>query len=47
MTVVKTNCKSAPCHSPEELRKRAERPGIPIDAIIEEIARDLAAKAKR
>jgi hypothetical protein len=45
--MVKTNCKSAPCHSPEELRKRAARPGVPIDEIIEEIAREIAAKARR
>ena len=45
--MVKTNCRSAPCHSPEELRKRTERHGVPIDEIIEEIAKEIAAKARR
>ena len=44
--MVKTNCRSAPCHSPEELRKRAERPGIPIEELVKEIAREMA-RAKR
>ncbi|MCE4601849.1 MAG: hypothetical protein F7B18_01560 [Desulfurococcales archaeon] len=45
--MVKDDCRDAPCHSPEELRKRASRPGVPIDELIEEIARELAAKTKR
>ncbi|MEB3860927.1 MAG: hypothetical protein GSR84_01740 [Desulfurococcales archaeon] len=45
--MVKDDCRGAPCHSPEELRKRASRPGIPIDELIEEIARELAAKPRR
>ncbi|MCE4613735.1 MAG: hypothetical protein F7C07_07925 [Desulfurococcales archaeon] len=45
--MVKTSCKDAPCHSPEELRERASRPGIPIDELVKEIAEELAAKPKR
>ena len=44
--MVKTGCRDAPCHSPEELRKRAERPGIPIDELIKEIAEEITSKAK-
>ncbi len=44
---MKTDCRKAPCHSPGELRKRAERPGVHIDEIIGEIAKELSVKAGR
>jgi len=47
---VKTNCRSSPCHSPEELKRRLREPGYDIEEIkrmlLKEL-RELEAKAKR
>ncbi len=43
--MVKDSCRESPCHSPEELRRRASRPGIPIDDLIKEL-KELAAESK-
>jgi len=43
--MVMGNCKRSPCHSSDELRKRASRKGTPIEEIIAELKREIAAKS--
>ena len=46
--MVKTGCKDAPCHSPEELKRRLREPGVSIEEIKRELLRELKAlEAKR
>ena len=48
--MVKTNCRDAPCHSPEELKRRLKEPGIDIEDIKRELLkelRELEARAKQ
>ena len=48
--MVKTGCRDAPCHSPEELKRRLREPGYDIGEIkrmlLEEL-RELEAKARK
>ena len=39
--MVKTGCRDAPCHSPEELKRRLKEPGVDIEAIKRELLREL------
>ena len=44
--MVKTNCKGAPCHSPEELKRRLGEPGISLEELDKMLERELKALAK-
>ena len=45
---MKTGCRDAPCHSPEELKRRLREPGVSIEEIKRELLRELKAlEAKR
>lgn len=45
--MVKTNCKSAPCHSPEELKRRLKEPGISLEELDKMLERELKAEEFR
>jgi len=48
--MVKTNCEDAPCHSPEELKRRLKEPGVDIEDIKKGLLEELRgpeAKAKQ
>ena len=38
---MKTGCRDAPCHSPEELKRRLREPGVSIEEIKRELLREL------
>ena len=40
---MKTGCSDAPCHSPEELKRRLREPGVSIEEIKRELLRELKA----
>ena len=44
--MVRTNCKDAPCHSPEELKRRLREPGISLEELDKIIEEELKALAK-
>ena len=43
--MVKTGCRDAPCHSPEELKRRLKEPGISLEELDMIIERELKALA--
>ncbi len=44
--MVKTDCEDAPCHSPEELKRRLKEPGITLEELDRIIEKELEAMAK-
>ena len=44
--MVRTNCKDAPCHRPEELKRRLREPGISLEELDKIIEEELKALAK-
>ena len=44
--MVKTNCRDAPCHSPEELKRRLKEPGISLEELDRMLEKELKALAK-
>ena len=44
--MVKTGCRDAPCHSPEELKRRLKEPGIGLEELDRMLERELKALAK-
>ena len=43
---VETGCRDAPCHSPEELKRRLREPGISLEELDKMLERELKALAK-
>lgn len=43
--MVKTNCRDAPCHSPEELKRRLKEPGINLEKLDKMLEKELKALA--
>ena len=44
--MVKTNCRSTPCHSPEELKRRLKELGISLRELDKMLEKELKALAK-
>ena len=44
--MVKTNCRDAPCHSPEELKRRLREPGISLRELDKMLEKELKAPAR-
>jgi len=44
--MVKRGCRAAPCHSPEELRRRLREPGLSLEEIDRLLAHEARARQR-